>query len=530
MSPLFLGGLLLCGSSCASLNRTSAQHHKPLPPSRSAQGSGVTHAFAVAAEDESSSVQQLSAAQPAVPTNDPFAQHAAHEPKLGSAPFLAIEPLEQAASVPVPIPTVDGNAELDSMDEGRVFLGAQSSPSMIQQVSAEFIVPGEETKQPDFSAVRSFLEESPPAVETSEQPLMAPEAHGPATMPPTVTAPQSAAPFPYPCEPQVELPNCPPCLTNPVMPPPRMRSFPAEVSNDEYICDGGDRELPIHYDGFQRMGLNTEDTVVEYADDTGAQHVKASNRTCIYAPRFGSVRSISGVNEDYAIARAAGAHDRAGVAGFEHRMVLDQQVQREAAVRVDMRARASGLERAQSDGNLTIDQRLDQHSVLLNAFEDYIAFREGQYERIDKAQLTLAQDAALAWSQTQPPIIQGHYRGGQTVQAKAFAQEFVGIEDRRKVGDLTITKVADKQTAASGDEITFTIRFDNVGDRELLTVRVVDNLSPRLDYIEGSVDANLPGKLDVHPNGAGSQVLTFEFTDPLPGQTGGWVSFRCTVR
>ncbi|MEO1997156.1 MAG: hypothetical protein ABGZ17_17955, partial [Planctomycetaceae bacterium] len=47
---------------------------------------------------------------------------------------------------------------------------------------------------------------------------------------------------------------------------------------DEYLVHGGDRAQPVHYGQQQRLGLDTEDTVAEFTDDTGQSHVRATNR------------------------------------------------------------------------------------------------------------------------------------------------------------------------------------------------------------------------------------------------------------
>jgi len=62
-----------------------------------------------------------------------------------------------------------------------------------------------------------------------------------------------------------------------------------ECYGDEYLCDGGDRDLPVHYDSQSRLSLDTEDTIVEFTDRNGNERMKPSNRVCIYAPRFASV-------------------------------------------------------------------------------------------------------------------------------------------------------------------------------------------------------------------------------------------------
>ena len=118
---------------------------------------------------------------------------------------------------------------------------------------------------------------------------------------------------------------------------------------------------------------------------------------------------------------------------------------------------------------------------------------------------------------------------GETRQSRAA--EVVGKEDQRRTpGRLRIVKLADKKTALPGDVITFTIRYDNLGDRELHHIRIIDNLTPRLEYVDDSATSNRAGKLVVEDNEEGSLVLKFELSQPLPGHTGGVVTFKVKVR
>ncbi|MCA8988437.1 MAG: hypothetical protein KDA78_12380, partial [Planctomycetaceae bacterium] len=94
--------------------------------------------------------------------------------------------------------------------------------------------------------------------------------------------------------------------------------FPTQVSctscnpgeyPDEYLCDGGDRKDPVHYSPGAREGLDTQDTVAEYQDDTGEHHMKPTNEVCVYAPRFGAVKTVAGSSENLGVDRALGAYE-----------------------------------------------------------------------------------------------------------------------------------------------------------------------------------------------------------------------------
>lgn len=317
--------------------------------------------------------------------------------------------------------------------------------------------------------------------------------------------------------------------------PPGIAAGPApfpsvEELGDEYVCDGGDKNLPVHYDGHQRAGLDSEDTVIEYVDNTGEKHVQPSTTACLYAPRFGAVRSSTLPETGVTVDKVAGHHDETKLAGLNTRLVPDEQRKADEAVGFQMRERAGGLEGRAADQKLQQNVAAVDHVKLLNAYEEFLFVREGQFDKADSAVIGQALQAAYEWADGRRAIIVAHDQAGQMVQARATAQDMTGIEDRRKKGELCIVKVADKAAAHPGDVVTFTIRFDNVGDRELYGVRVVDNLSPRLKFVEGSIQSNLDGLVDVTENGAGGELLTFEFDKPLQGKTGGHVTFKCTVR
>ena len=105
----------------------------------------------------------------------------------------------------------------------------------------------------------------------------------------------------------------------------------------------------------------------------------------------------------------------------------------------------------------------------------------------------------------------------------------VGVETRFRKG-LRIVKLADKRVAQPGEVVTFTIRFDNLGDRELRDVVIVDNLTPRLEYVDDSGELNLNGRLVAEDNGEGSLVLRWELDEPLAGRSGGVATFQARVR
>ena len=306
----------------------------------------------------------------------------------------------------------------------------------------------------------------------------------------------------------------------------------AEKFPDEYLCDGGDRALPVHYDQYSRNGLDTEDTVAEFTDHTGKQRIKASNRVCVYAPRFSTVRTISRPHEGMNLDESARVGHSIGTDQMHTRLKPSLHVKNEMSGRVRVRSRASGLESEQLQGDVSNVKRLAVHEKLLNVYQDLNFVQFGKLETRDAARLNFGIQASLIWTREEYPVIAAKTETAMTGTYEAHAATIVGIDDKKsdEPGNLRLVKLADKQTAQPGDVVEFTLRYDNQGANTVQHVRIVDNLTPRLAYVEDSATSDREGRLVVHDNGEGSLVLVWELTHPLPPQTGGVVSFKARVR
>ncbi|MCH7685706.1 MAG: hypothetical protein IH899_03335 [Planctomycetes bacterium] len=303
-----------------------------------------------------------------------------------------------------------------------------------------------------------------------------------------------------------------------------------EQHQEEYLFDGGDRDLPVHYDDFNRLGLDTEDTVVEYSDHTGKHHVKATNRVAVFAPRFGAVRSISQPSTGVAVDKLAGVVEARNSSGLRNRTVPIDHSQRDSLAGIRVRSRVSGVDTEAAHTGVQQRTTAAEHTNLNNVFEELAFLRTGQFLETEEARISYGIGAALIWSQKLSPVISAGTSAGQEVYASFLPQELVGHEDQRKTkGDLWIVKLADKKFAHPGDVITFSIRYDNVGERELHNILIVDNLTPRLEYVDDSAESDRAGRLVIEDNQEGSLVLKFELSEPLPGGEGGVVHGRVVV-
>ncbi len=299
---------------------------------------------------------------------------------------------------------------------------------------------------------------------------------------------------------------------------------------DEYLLDGGDRNFPLHREQIGYSGLDTEDTIADYTDNKGKKHILPSNRVAIYSPRFAAVRSISGPEAGIGVDKLASAADLNRGVGMRTRLAPTNHSQRVSTDGVRMRSRASGLEAPSIGEGLEQHTYASEHVKLLNAFEDLHFIRRGEFLRSEEARLSLGIQNAIVWSRDLYPVATASITAGNEVVAHFKPQELVGVEDRSKPGTLRIIKLADRNTALPGEVVTFTIRYDNLGDHELQELTIIDNLTSRLEYVKESAKSDRDGQLDVTDNGEGSSVLTLRLKDQLPGHQGGVLTFQARVR
>lgn len=301
----------------------------------------------------------------------------------------------------------------------------------------------------------------------------------------------------------------------------------------EYIFDGGDLDpaLLVRKDR-SVAGLNPTDTVAYYETYDGRLCVTPTNRVPIYAPRFGAVRQVTGaVLSEHALATerilAPVAPSR-----FEDNNLVSSMVQPVAAQGEDkvslidaFRDRNGGVPIAQ----VIPPQRMSDAIV---PFEAVDFFRTGVLKHEDLAVLGQFFQNAKSWETP------------ESLEVLIEGQEASIVRDTKQPQDvhvydlppgkcsLRICKAASHMIANSGDQITFTIRFDNIGTQPIEKVVILDSLSPRLDYIQDSQQCSVtpPPAFTAEPNDVGSTILRWEFKSSLKAGEGGVLHFRCLVR
>jgi uncharacterized repeat protein (TIGR01451 family) len=299
---------------------------------------------------------------------------------------------------------------------------------------------------------------------------------------------------------------------------------------DEYLCDGGDFVTPVgvHSD-WSISGLEQEDAIAHYDTVDGRVITTPSNRVCIYAPRFAAVRRVvqpiaaeqpvfvNQTLEQLSPAKAAEAQP----------VVMQKQ---RHAVLVDMAQQPPNLfrQRQQAGGMENLQATMDAFNSLA-AYANLTVIRTGEVSAAEKALVERAKEAAIAWTGVQAPQVlfgvkQAHAEVG--IKQPGIVYQTNGPETPK----LCLIKLASRGDAAPGEEVEFTLRFDNIGDQEIGNVTIVDNLSTRLEYVPETAKSSVDADFLTQSNDAGSLILRWEIKGAIKPGEGGILQFRTKVR
>lgn len=307
----------------------------------------------------------------------------------------------------------------------------------------------------------------------------------------------------------------------------------ADLFPDEYVFDGGDRNSKAAMHAVRRSGLDTEDTVAAFTDHTGAARTEASNRVAVYAPRFGSIRTVTQLQSDTKVDRAAGAKDNIAVGNLKTGNAAQESVHDTVLYGLQKRDRLDGMKGSTPPMQSLRTDVANQNRKVDEGHEGRAYSGSDTFNRNDGIIIAQQMQNAIVWTRDDFPVITASTSNASEISARFKVQQTVGIEDNRKTtGNIQIVKLADRDEAQSGDIVTFTIRFTNTGDFDVYEVRIVDNLTPRLEYVSGTarIDADHPGEVSIEPNGEGSSILTFTLDQPLKGHESGTMTFEARVK
>ena len=298
----------------------------------------------------------------------------------------------------------------------------------------------------------------------------------------------------------------------------------------EFICDGGDNppNAMVRRDD-SIAGLQPEDTIVHYTTEAGDIEIKASNKVCLYAPRFLSVRKITGALAGGRAIGAAQFDKPVGATGIDQPLpglVMSDTTElahADVARRIDaMRERIRGVP---VESVLQLEQATDVMAALVG-----LTIAELNELRDDeKAVLEQFAQAAITWALDESLEVVIEDLEAPTLTRDESLQGLT-IYEFPDAGRLQICKLADRTDALPGEFVHFAIRVENVGDSAVDHVVLTDNLTTRLEYVDGSQTCSGGAEFESFANNGQSLRLQWKLTDKLRVGESVTIRFKCKVR
>jgi uncharacterized repeat protein (TIGR01451 family) len=300
---------------------------------------------------------------------------------------------------------------------------------------------------------------------------------------------------------------------------------------DEYIRDGGDEGRPTGVSrDWEIRGLEMEDTVAHYDTLDGRTVVEPTNEVFIYSPRFGAVRQVVGLVSNDERQKASGIYvpvklDTPSITRLVGNAKQNISPDDKVGARPPLAMRTKQGRDVLSNA---VGLRAFQNSF--KAYENLAIIRQGMAEGTEMAFLAQGSNAAIAWSHTQSvQVILDRKNAMVDVKYDKTSSVYM-LSEPPGHPKLRVVKVASTPFAEPGDEVDFTIRFDNVGDETIGTVTIVDSLNTRLEFVPDSAQCSVDAQFFTEPNEGESVVVRCEVSKPLEAGKGGILRFRCRVR
>jgi uncharacterized repeat protein (TIGR01451 family) len=299
---------------------------------------------------------------------------------------------------------------------------------------------------------------------------------------------------------------------------------------DEYLCDGGDFVTPVgvHAD-WSITGLEQEDAIAHYDTVDGRIITTPSNRVCIYAPRFAAARRVvQPIAHEQPVFINQALEERGPMNANEALPPIIAKQRK--VVKVDMGQQPANLFRQrQQAGELENLQATMEAFNSVSAVANLAIVRTGEVSAAEKALVERLKQNAVTLTGVQAPQVvfgvkQAHAEVG--IREPGVIYQTNGPEHPK----LCLLKLASTGNAQPGEEVEFTLRYDNVGDQVIGNVTVVDNLSTRFEYVPETAKSSVDADFITQSNDEGSLILRWEIRDPVKPGDGGVLRFRVKVR
>jgi len=313
-------------------------------------------------------------------------------------------------------------------------------------------------------------------------------------------------------------------------PPPARPSLP----RDEYLCDGGDRGVPVAAGRSGHVGgVEPRDAAVGFDIGLGAgsqPRVLPTNVVCVYAPRFAEIRVSTGTNQNIDIQTTKTNKLIAKYSESSSSARTKPLVQNQAAELARARSRASaqrGRLLADEESNSRAPSGFAGSTLLATNLQKQSAelARNRQKPILIKEKIRL--DGIKSAEST---VVTGITQGTSEAVKVWGPHSMSGAETPPNRPGLAVIKRVSAVEAEPGDTLTYVIIYRNMGNTPIRSVTIVDSLLPRLEYVKGTSRGPEGTGFTTAMNRVGSTELHWELPGILaPGATG-QVSFQAIVR
>jgi uncharacterized repeat protein (TIGR01451 family) len=319
-------------------------------------------------------------------------------------------------------------------------------------------------------------------------------------------------------------------------PPCTAAAPPAQplLPRDEFLCDGGDRGIPVGVGPDGRIGgIEPRDAAVRFDIGLGPlvkPRTLPTNVVCIYAPRFAEVRVNTGANETIDIQRL---RTDIRVESSKLARVEEQPrrlVQNQSPELARKRSRASGLK-----GRVYIDEESNNRAPV--GYEN-ITQVSSNVQNLSPELARNRQKPGMARVKVrlqgiktaESPVVTAIEEGASQAVMVWPPHEMTGVETPPNRPGLAVVKRVSVVEAEPGDSVTYAIFYRNMGNTPIRNVTIVDSLLPRLEYVKGTSRGPQGTAFTTGVNRVGSTELRWTLPGVLAPGASGHVSFDVIVR
>jgi uncharacterized repeat protein (TIGR01451 family) len=304
------------------------------------------------------------------------------------------------------------------------------------------------------------------------------------------------------------------------------------MPKDEYVCDGGDETPHVHFSGHGSLaGLQASETVAQFSRPGEKPRLVASNEVCVYAPRFGLLRSSAITIGQVQIEGPRRMLQQFQRGSMEGRARTARQVEQRRSQLMRQRQRPSTV--AMTDVPIALEELRVIAAVHNYEYWTDITRSIGSVsiDQSQEARISMGIQAAIPWNRAESPAYTAITESGGMITGTIRTGELQQLRQPPQVpGELVLVKVATPQAAQQGDVIEFAIFYHNIGQRPVESVSIIDSLTARLEYVPDSALTDRRAVFTAAPNEVGSQELRWDVLEAIPGGAKGVVWFKAKVR